>query len=416
MHSHPLPRLHRRLQAVLVDAVGLGTPGVRVNENDAVVVHQVVDVALQEQVSAQCLRDLVGKAVPVGHSPLCRSLPFPRNRRPVPGIVRSPRVEGSEYRAQSFLQELATPFHQGDQLLARLNRVGQVLRQMLWFLFRQRPDLPPHSWFSGSMPLERRVIRIGQRKRSQQTQEFAGPDLRTIQASGEFMGPSTLQGDNFSHGVVRPNRPAAAPHRVARNNQRRERLVDQRVIGLVHQDRLERPLHSLGWRGLQVVPQVIKSQLPHGAVYDVAAIDVAAFARFRVRQDRAAAQPQGTVDRLQQRLVPFRQVVVGRGHVDASAQHGVQRGGEGYRHGFALTGIHLHHSAPEHVNARQHLLVCGPEPKSTICVPASRSVVELRWQQDVAGPPVTALFGHIGNGIGDGLRVLSQSGPGAIAV
>ena len=93
--------------------------------------------------------------------------------------------------------------------------------------------------------------------------------------------------------------------------------------------------------------------------------------------------------------------------MDAAAQDGVERGGEGDGHRLALACIHLHHRAPEQVNAGQQLLAGGAEPQATIFVLSSRRPVERAREQDVPRPPVRPLTGHIRHRFGNDSPILT---------
>ena len=147
--------------------------------------------------------------------------------------------------------------------------------------------------------------------------------------------------------------------RLARDDERGPRLVDEDVVNLVHDRVRAFPLHALVHLQDHVVPQVVEAELVVGAVGDVgrvrlppldgAQVDqplvaggVAGLEQVgRVMGDDAHGQAQEVEHRSHPLGVAPGEVVVGRDDVDAAAGQGVEDGGERRDEGLALARPHL---------------------------------------------------------------------------
>ena len=138
---------------------------------------------------------------------------------------------------------------------------------------------------------------------------------------------------------------------LARDDQRRARLVDEDVVDLVD-DRVAVAALGLALdRVGEVVAQVVEAELGVGAVDDVAGVGLLLVDVVHAGLDRAHGDAEQVVDRLHPVGVAAGQVVVDRDQVDALAAHRVavlvargqrvehdrQRG----REGLALARLHL---------------------------------------------------------------------------
>ena len=187
-----------------------------------------------------------------------------------------------------------------------MNGVVKLHCQVSVVILAQGQRLPPQSRMGEEALEQGRIVRVGQQQRRRQSGLAARLGLRRIEPFREFAGKTALQANHLRDGAVYPHLQPRAAHWVAGDNQRRKRLVNQGVIGLVHYRDIKGLLHPLARRGLQVVAQVIEAQLPHRAVDDTATVDVAPLALLHVGRDRAGAETQGAIYRLQQRSVPLR--------------------------------------------------------------------------------------------------------------
>ena len=141
---------------------------------------------------------------------------------------------------------------------------------------------------------------------------------------------------------------------LARNDERRARLVDQDRVDLVD-DRVVQPaLEALLDPHRHVVAQVVEAELVVGAVGDVGGVGGVLLLVRHLRQDRADGQADGLVNLAHPRGVAAREVVVDGDDVDALAGQGVEVGGQRRDQGLALAGAHLgdlavveHHPADE---------------------------------------------------------------------
>ena len=353
---------------MLVDVVRLGPPCVLVNQRHTVAVHQVVHVALQQQPRPQRLEHLVAQTIPARQPTGSPSVPPPPlHQRQVALRQRGAHLAAVIERPQPLLQELPPLLGQGDEAAPGMDGIVQPGSQVWVVLLRQCPRPLQPAWAGGKAPLQRRVIGLGQEQPCQRLHLLVGLGVGRFQLIRKLADNPLLPSHHLRHGPVGPDGGAAAARGIAGNDHRRERLVDQRMVRLVHDGNGVGQvvvLHPAGVIGLQVVPQVVEPQLPHWAVDDCPPVNVPPLPLFRVLQHRPGTEAQGLVHRCQQLGVAVSQVIVRGDHMNRTAQDGVKRSGKGGSHRLALSGVHLHHPAPGQVNPGQQLLVCSPQPQS----------------------------------------------------
>ena len=162
--------------------------------------------------------------------------------------------------------------------------------------------------------------------------------------------------------VVRPCRRL----RLAGDDQRRARLVDEDRVHLVDDPvgmaRLHRPLE----RRRHVVAQVVEAELGVRAVRDVGGVRLLALGERHLVADERRPHSERLVDRAHPLGVALRQVVVHRDEVRAARRKGVQverhRGDEG----LALTGLHLGDIALVEHDRTHHLDVEVAHPEAAL--------------------------------------------------
>ena len=364
--------------------------------------------------SGEGLADLVLQGIAPRHPGLslglagtaASSFPALRSRlSAVPGIGRSATGE----RAQPALQQRPSPLGESDEAAVGVNGVVKIASQHGIVVFSQRRRLSPQPRAGGKPLRQRGTVRVGQQQGGKRWEFGLLRYALRIQSLGQLPSKVALQRDHLRHRSVDADCHAGPARRVAGDDERSERLVNQGVVGLVHDGHVEVLLHPFPRRRLEVVAQEVETQLAHGPVDDATPVDVAALGLLHVSRNRARAEAQGAVDRLQQRGVPLRQVVVGSYDVDATAQDSVKRGGEGDGNGLSFARVHLHHLSPEQVNPGQQLLVGGPESQTAIRIGSTSRLVEPGGQQDAARLPVPPLPGHIRHRFCDDLFVPAEA-------
>ena len=129
--------------------------------------------------------------------------------------------------------------------------------------------------------------------------------------------------------------------RLAGDDERRARLVDQDRVHLVDDRVREQPLHAFGGREHHVVAQVVEAELVVGAVGDVGRVRRLLLVVRHLREIDADGEPQEAVDAAHPVRVALREVVVHRDDVHALAGERIevrrQRGDER----LAFAGAHL---------------------------------------------------------------------------
>ncbi len=184
--------------------------------------------------------------------------------------------------------------------------------------------------------------------------------------------------------------------RLARDDQRGARLVDQDRVDLVDDRIVQRPLHALTRVVDHVVAQVVEAEFVVGAVGDVAVVGRLLLVVRHLRQVDANRQPEEVVQPAHPLGIALRQVVVDRDHVHALAGQRVQVDRQRRGQGLALAGTHLrdlvvvqHHAADQlHVEmAHLHHAFAG--------LAADREGFgQQRLERFAAGVALAELFGH----------------------
>ena len=148
--------------------------------------------------------------------------------------------------------------------------------------------------------------------------------------------------------------------RLAGDDQRRPRLVDQDRVDLVDDREGVAALHEPVLRDGHVVAQVVEAELRVGAVRDVGRVGLPPLGERHHVLDRADRHAEALEDRPVPLGVALGQVVV-RGHeVDARARQRVQVERRGGDEGLALTGLHLGDVALVEDDRAHHLDVEHP--------------------------------------------------------
>ncbi len=139
--------------------------------------------------------------------------------------------------------------------------------------------------------------------------------------------------------------------RLARDDQRRPRLVDQDRVHLVHDRKRPLLLHLLILATLHLIAQIVKAELARRPVHHVAPVHVALhILRLHVlRVDRPHRQPKGMEVRKRPVTVTLHQVVVHRHHVHGHPLDRRQIARQRSNDRLALARLHLRDLA-----ARQH--------------------------------------------------------------
>ena len=172
---------------------------------------------------------------------------------------------------------------------------------------------------------------------------------------------------------------------LARDDQRRTRLVDQDRVDLVD-DRVDvaAALRDLILRDREVVTQVVEAELGVRAVGDVALVCRQALFRRHHRPDRGRGDAEHVEDRLHPVAVALGEVVVDGDEVHARARERVEVQGHGRDERLALTGLHLCDVALVQHRGAHHLHVEMPHPERALrglahdCECLGQQVVERR--------------------------------------
>ena len=128
---------------------------------------------------------------------------------------------------------------------------------------------------------------------------------------------------------------------LARDDERRARLVDEDRVDFVDDREVEVALHHLVERPRHVVAQVVEPDLVVGDVGDVAVVGGLASRRFEVVLDDADGHPERLVDRPHPFGVALGEVVVDGDEVDALTGERVEVDRQRRDEGLAFAGAHL---------------------------------------------------------------------------
>jgi hypothetical protein len=138
----------------------------------------------------------------------------------------------------------------------------------------------------------------------------------------------------------------------AGNDERRAGFVDKDGIDFVDDGVVVAALRAILQAELHVVAEVVEAEFVVGAVSDVGAVSVLAFAVVEIVDDHAHAQSQGFVEAAHPLGIAFGQVIVHRDHVHAPAFQRVEIGRQGGHQSLSFTGLHFgdfaavkHHAA-----------------------------------------------------------------------
>ena len=185
--------------------------------------------------------------------------------------------------------------------------------------------------------------------------------------------------------------------RRAGDDERGAGLVDEDGVHLVDDGEVVPALDLLLLAGGHaIVAQVVEAELGVGAVGDVAVVHLAAHRRGLVVQDAADGEPEELVDVAHPLGVAGGQVVVDGDHVHAAPGQGVEVHGQGADQGLALAGGHLGDAAEVQAHAADELHVEGHH------LPADRVAADL----DIGAAEAPAGVLHHREGLGhDGLEL-----------
>ena len=128
---------------------------------------------------------------------------------------------------------------------------------------------------------------------------------------------------------------------LARDDQRRARLVDQDGVDLVHDRVRMAPLHEAVERDVHVVAQIVEAELGVRAVGDVGVVRLLARPEGHHVLDRAGAHAELLEDGQRPLAVALGEVVVDRDEVRAAAGERVQVERLGRDERLSLAGLHL---------------------------------------------------------------------------
>ena len=148
---------------------------------------------------------------------------------------------------------------------------------------------------------------------------------------------------------------------LARNDERRARLVDQNGVDFVDNGKVVSALDHFFLVNGHVVAQVVKAHFVVGAIGDVAGISVAALGVGHAVYNHADRQTEKTVDFAHPVAVALGQVVVDRDQMHALAFKRVEIKRQGGDQRFAFAGLHfgdttlVQHDAADELHAvREH--------------------------------------------------------------
>src|SRR5918995_295066 len=159
-----------------------------------------------------------------------------------------------------------------------------------------------------------------------------------VLALGEDLGGPRLQRLHDAREVVVR---AGRGLRLAGDDQRCARLVDQDRVDLVHDCVAVAALHELGQRDRHVVAQVVEAELRVRPVRDVGGVGLLALRERHLVLDERGAHPELVEDGADPLRVALGQIVVNRHEVDALALERVQVQRLDGDERLALTGLHL---------------------------------------------------------------------------
>src|SRR5918995_462700 len=159
-----------------------------------------------------------------------------------------------------------------------------------------------------------------------------------VLALGEDLGGPRLQRLHDAREVVVR---AGRGLRLAGDDQRRARLVDQDRVDLVHDRVAVAALHELRQRDRHVVAQVVEAELGVRPVRDVGGVGLLALRERHLVLDERGAHPELVEDGADPLRVALGQIVVNRHEVDALALERVQVQRLDGDERLALTGLHL---------------------------------------------------------------------------
>ena len=153
----------------------------------------------------------------------------------------------------------------------------------------------------------------------------------------DLRGPGLQRLDDAREVVVRARRRL----RLAGDDQRRARFVDQDRVDLVHDRVAMTALHELGQRDGHVVAQVVEAELRVRAVRDVRGVRLLALRERHLVLDEGDAHPELLEDGGDPLGVALGEVVVHRHEVHAAALERVQIQRLDRDERLALAGLHL---------------------------------------------------------------------------
>ena len=128
---------------------------------------------------------------------------------------------------------------------------------------------------------------------------------------------------------------------MARNNERRARLVNKNGVDLVDNGEIQPSLNTVGLFRDHVVAKVVKAKLVVGAIGNVAGIGSLFGIVVELRQVNACSQAKRRVEPAHPLGITLGKVVVHRDHMHALALKGIQVGGKCGHQGFAFPRAHL---------------------------------------------------------------------------
>ena len=132
---------------------------------------------------------------------------------------------------------------------------------------------------------------------------------------------------------------------LARNDERRSRLIDQDRVHLVDDAVVEVPEHLLVLINRHVVAQIVKAELVVRHIGDVAGIGLLSRLRIHGVQNHSDREPEEAVNASHPLRVTRREVVVDRDDQDTLARQCVQICRCGGDQGLTFTGLHLRNAA-----------------------------------------------------------------------
>ena len=141
----------------------------------------------------------------------------------------------------------------------------------------------------------------------------------------------------------------------AGNNQRRTGLIHQNGVHLIHDGKIQLPLHHLVLLDNHVVAEVVEAELVIGTESHVAAIGVLSLGEIHIMGNKAYGEAQEFIKMAHPLAVALGQVVVHRNHVHTLAGEGIQVHRQGCHQGLAFTGAHFGNAALVEAHAADEL-------------------------------------------------------------